>query len=57
LVWRTEKPLSAKKAGIGALVSVILEFVIGIIGIIIYVVALAALMSNVAFLPLAALAL
>ena len=32
LVWKSNKPISAKKAGIGALVSVILSFILGFIG-------------------------
>ena len=32
LVWKSNKPISAKKAGIGALVSVILSFLFGFLG-------------------------
>lgn len=43
LVWRNEKPLTAKKAGIGALVSVIVSLVFFVIEIL-FMVALAAWM-------------
>lgn len=41
LVWRTEKPLSARRAGIGALVSVIVGAVFTVLLIIVEVVILA----------------
>lgn len=41
LVWRTEKPLSARRAGIGALVSVIVGAVLTVLLIVVEVVVLA----------------
>lgn len=41
LVWRTEKPLSARRAGIGALVSVIVGAVLTVLLIVVEVVILA----------------
>lgn len=41
LVWRTEKPLSARRAGIGALVSVIVGAVFTVLLIVVEVVVLA----------------
>lgn len=41
LVWRTEKPLSARRAGIGALVSVIVGAVFTVLSIVVEVVILA----------------
>lgn len=41
LVWRTEKPLSARRAGIGALVSVIVGAVLTVLLIVVEIVILA----------------
>lgn len=41
LVWRTEKPLSARRAGIGALVSVIVGAVLTVLLIVVEIVVLA----------------
>lgn len=46
LVWRTEKPLSARRAGIGALVSVIVGAVLTVLLIIVEVAILAHMPSS-----------
>lgn len=47
LVWREQKPLSAKKAGMGALVSVIAGIVLSVLWFIIVAVILGSAASNV----------
>lgn len=47
LVWREQKPLSAKKAGIGALVSVIAGIVLSVLWFIIVAVILGSAAGNV----------
>lgn len=49
LVWRTEKPLSARRAGIGALVSVIVGAVLTVLLIIVEVAILAHMPSPILY--------
>lgn len=55
MVWKDEKPKSAKRAGKGALVSVIIYLIIMVIYLIVFFVALGSLSASVNDMAVAAL--